>query len=294
MDYAKLYNFINKKMRMTHIYQPIMIKELLESDGHSATAESIAKKFIDWDDSLLEYYKGRVLVWPRKTLVSHGVVRYENDTFTLCLDDISEEQRKRLIELCDNKTDEYVDKYPNREGVKSNRTPITGGLRYDVIARAKGFCQACGIHSSKRSLDVDHIIPASMGGTNNIENLQALCFKCNRDKRNRDKTDFVLWQKRIKNQKCKLCNTDGIYDSPMASFAPSGNPDIPHEHLIFPKRHVTSFFDMILPERSLCMNLMDTVRVRLEEKYGIRRFDISLNPAEPHRHHSIRIIPKLD
>jgi 5-methylcytosine-specific restriction endonuclease McrA len=37
---------------------------------------------------------------------------------------------------------------------------------------------------------VDHITPRNKGGTDEIGNLQALCFSCNAMKRDRDDTDF--------------------------------------------------------------------------------------------------------
>jgi ATP adenylyltransferase len=59
-----------------------------------------------------------------------------------------------------------------------------------VLAAAKGKCALCGVHSSERRIEVDHIIPRSRGGTSDISNLQALCDECNRGKSNTDQTDF--------------------------------------------------------------------------------------------------------
>jgi len=50
-----LKHFISKKMRMSHIYQPVMIKTLLENGG-AATTEEIATSLLAYDQSQLEYY----------------------------------------------------------------------------------------------------------------------------------------------------------------------------------------------------------------------------------------------
>jgi 5-methylcytosine-specific restriction endonuclease McrA len=58
----------------------------------------------------------------------------------------------------------------------------TAALRLDVFERDGFRCQECGYqaHDSKdRKLHVDHIVPVSMGGTNEMDNLQTLCDKCN-------------------------------------------------------------------------------------------------------------------
>ena len=52
MNFESLEGFIKDKMSMTHIYQSVMIKEILKSDDRATTKE-IAREFIDWDDSLL-------------------------------------------------------------------------------------------------------------------------------------------------------------------------------------------------------------------------------------------------
>ena len=58
-------------------------------------------------------------------------------------------------------------------------------LRFSVLKRDGYSCCLCGKHANGREhvrLEVDHIIPKSKGGTNEITNLQTLCFSCNRGK----------------------------------------------------------------------------------------------------------------
>jgi 5-methylcytosine-specific restriction endonuclease McrA len=43
-------------------------------------------------------------------------------------------------------------------------------------------CNRCGKWFKKSDIDVDHIIPQSRGGTDDLWNLQALCKHCNRSK----------------------------------------------------------------------------------------------------------------
>ena len=50
-----LMHFISKQMRMSHIYQPVMIKALLENGGQ-ATTQEIATSLLAYDQSQVEYY----------------------------------------------------------------------------------------------------------------------------------------------------------------------------------------------------------------------------------------------
>jgi hypothetical protein len=50
-----------------------------------------------------------------------------------------------------------------------------------VFSRDGGICQCCG---SSKSLEYDHIIPFSCGGSSDISNIQLLCQACNRSKSN--------------------------------------------------------------------------------------------------------------
>lgn len=46
-------------------------------------------------------------------------------------------------------------------------------------------CVQCGIPDTESKLSVDHIIPLSRGGTNDISNIQPLCLPCNMKKHNK-------------------------------------------------------------------------------------------------------------
>lgn len=53
-------------------------------------------------------------------------------------------------------------------------------------------CCNCGNWFPKSDIDVDHRIPKKHGGTDDISNLQAMCYHCNRSKNSKvTKKDYV-------------------------------------------------------------------------------------------------------
>ncbi len=58
---------------------------------------------------------------------------------------------------------------------------IPVGTKQMVYTRDGGICQCCG---SSQSLEYDHIMPFSCGGTSSVSNIQLLCLQCNRSKSN--------------------------------------------------------------------------------------------------------------
>lgn len=64
-----------------------------------------------------------------------------------------------------------------RNSAKRKRIP--DDIKQYVWVRDGGQCQSCG---ATVELQFDHIIPISMGGSSNVENLQVLCGPCNRSK----------------------------------------------------------------------------------------------------------------
>lgn len=65
------------------------------------------------------------------------------------------------------------------------RNPIPRSLRHEVFKRDKYKCKECGATKEETSLEIDHILPVSRGGTDELDNLQTLCKECNRAKEHR-------------------------------------------------------------------------------------------------------------
>ena len=305
LDFEELRDFIAHRMKMTHIYQPLMIKTLLESNNE-ATAEDVARGFLNEDKAQLEYYTLIAKRWPSITLRRHSVVSYTRENgrgvFRLMLDGTTAAQRARLIELCDARIEEYIDRtlrlpWYNRRG---SREHIPGQLRYDVLAKSGGVCVACGASARQRALEVDHIVPVNMGGASDISNLQALCYKCNAQKKDRDKTDFIMVLNRLKyrNPKCPLCMSDGhLMDNHMAFAVRDDKPATNLHSLVLPRRHVGNFFDLIPAEKTLCLELVDSVKTRIQESdltvtgFNVR-FDAGRTAGPVTEHCQIHVIPQ--
>ncbi|MEA5598644.1 HNH endonuclease [Rivularia sp. UHCC 0363] len=62
---------------------------------------------------------------------------------------------------------------------KKPRISIPSAVRKYVFERNNYQCQSCGKREEESSLTIDHIIPLARGGSNDISNLQTLCFTCN-------------------------------------------------------------------------------------------------------------------
>lgn len=89
---------------------------------------------------------------------------------------------EETIEMLIKYMDEQV-KYKN--SAKAQRSLMTKKLREYIKRRDNYTCQSCSASTAQQDLlllEVDHIIPVAKGGLSTEDNLQTLCWKCNRTK----------------------------------------------------------------------------------------------------------------
>ena len=102
-------------MRMSHIYQPVMIRELVTRGG-KASIRDIAAAFLARDASQLEYYEQITKNMPGKVLSKHQIVRREGDEYRLALDpsSLSSDEQSELIRLCDEQISGHTSRSAER------------------------------------------------------------------------------------------------------------------------------------------------------------------------------------
>ena len=290
---------------MSHIYQPVMIKELLKRGG-KANTRKIAAAFLARDVSQLEYYEQITKDMPGKVLAKHGIVQRDRDGFRLTIDpsSLSSDERNELIRLCDEKVSAYLEKrgtaaYDHRRAALGY---LSGSLRYEVLKRAGFRCELCGISADERAIEVDHILPRKHGGKDDLTNLQALCFKCNANKGARDDEDFRMVREGINERQsgCIFCElpANRIIASNALAIAIRDSYQVTELHtLVIPKRHAATFFDLFEPERRALNQLLDGLRVEIMKKDGsVSGFNIGMNSGvaagQTVGHAHVHLIPR--
>ena len=114
LSYAQLESYIREQMRMSHIYQPVMLRVLLEQGG-TASIEDIAKALLSYDRSQVEYYEIRTKNMVRKVLTQNGIAEpiKSGRTITgykLSTEELSGEEIATLKQRCDDRLNSYLEK----------------------------------------------------------------------------------------------------------------------------------------------------------------------------------------
>jgi len=286
MTFAELRDFVASTMRMSHIYQPLLIKSLIESGGIS-TIRQLATTFLASDESQILYYEKRLKEMPIKVLSKHGIISREGELVSLRIRKMTLEQKAEIKKLCEQKIQEFI--VSRGLSIWDYRllddTLISDTLRYQILREAKGRCALCGITKDDKPLDIDHIIPKAKGGKTVYENLQVLCSTCNRTKRDTDDTDFRKIIAEEYKEDCIFCKKAKggkiLHENDYAFATLDGYPVSEGHTLIIPKRHFSDYFDITQKEH---IAVHDIIRIRRKELLrvdsSIEGFNTGANSGE--------------
>ena len=293
-------------MRMSHIYQPVMLMTLLKEGGVSSI-ETLSKKLLIEDKSQQEYYGNITRNMVGRVLNNHGIVQKDGEIFKLRnYETYTEDQRIELIQICQEKLNEYIEKRGKRifEHRRKSAGYISGSIRYNVLKDAKFRCELCGISADTKALEVDHIIPRNKGGSDEMNNLQALCYSCNAMKRDKDSTDFrrVRESYEVRKEGCLFCEIqkERILDEDNLFYViRDGFPVTDLHTLVIPKRHVETYFDLYQPELNSCNRMIQKFKQQIEkEDVSVKGFNIGINNGEVSGqtifHCHIHLIPRRE
>jgi ATP adenylyltransferase len=291
--FSELSEYILTKMRMSHIYQPVMIRELLIRGGH-ASVDEVATALLAHDPSQVEYYGYRTKSMVGKVLTNNGVTEVLKSGRSITgyklpdVDSLSIGERDALIEACDAAIANFLRDRGNKAWSHRSKASgyLSGTLRYEVLKRAKFRCELCGISAEEKALEVDHILPRSQGGSDDEVNLQALCYSCNAMKRDRDDTDFrgVSSSYELRKDGCIFCEIPSnriVLQNELAFVIRDGFPVTEGHSLIIPKRHVDDYFGLFRPELNAVQSLLQQARsALLAEDPSIEGFNMGVNSGE--------------
>ena len=289
-QYDLLLEFISNKrrMRMQHIYQPVMLIKLLENGGKASVRE-LAKEFLIRDESQLDYYSHITKVMPTAVLRRHGIVDKQRQIISLLgYENLSAEEIQNLISACEIRLNEYLNEHGRKpfEHRKKSSGYISGTSRYEILKKAKFRCELCGISADEKALEVDHIVPRNKGGSDDLSNLQALCYSSNATKRDRDDTDLRTIRDSYQHRKtgCLFCEIPSdriIAENELAFAIRDGFPVTELHTLVIPKRHVSSYFDLGRPEINACNQLLQQIKQEtLTGVTNVTGFNIGINDGE--------------
>ncbi len=132
--YERLRHYIAKQMRMSHIYQPLMLMELL-SRRSPAPAQDAARRILGEDVTQIDYYTERVKRMVGKVLTGNGITAYGDGHYSLIGgEELSDGERDELQQLCRQRLDAFREQrgeevFAHRS---RHRSPISGSVKVRV------------------------------------------------------------------------------------------------------------------------------------------------------------------
>ncbi|MHB0885620.1 MAG: HIT family protein [Bacillota bacterium] len=140
-----LATFMLEEMRMQHVYQPLLIRTLIDAGG-SATLRQLAVAFLARDERQIKGYERHIKTMPVDVLASHGVVSLQGDQVVLNAYPLTLREQAGLRRICEDKIHEYIQK--NGLSTWDLQAPIasarsTTSVRSELAAKREPNCTFC-------------------------------------------------------------------------------------------------------------------------------------------------------
>jgi hypothetical protein len=120
-------------------------------------------------DSVIKIAKGKEPIFNELISMIEYIYNKNNDTKNDMEDNLNKEETENIL-----------------SGKLDTINPVRAGMRWQVFERDDFKCVACGKSANDGAiLHVDHIIPRSKGGKDEMDNYQTLCHLCNIGKSNK-------------------------------------------------------------------------------------------------------------
>jgi ATP adenylyltransferase len=103
--FNRLRDFITAAMQMSHVYQPVMLRTLIDKGGKASVSE-VAQALLAEDRAQLDYYCEITKRMPGAVLRRRGIVDYSDGEYSLPgFDEMTAAERHELVALCHAKFD---------------------------------------------------------------------------------------------------------------------------------------------------------------------------------------------
>jgi|SRR5271165_3901455 len=107
MTLDALLQFLRGGIKMSHIYQPVLIRTLLDNGGACARRQ-LALALLMQDESQIEYYEKRLREMPLPVLKNRGVISETNGVVRLEVGKLSLQERASIRLECDSLIQNFV------------------------------------------------------------------------------------------------------------------------------------------------------------------------------------------
>jgi len=141
MTYEELVDFLENKMSMSHVYQPLFVRALVDAGG-VATVRQLAQVFLAQDESQLLYHEKRIKETPLKVLRRHEVITSDGQLVCLNTNALTLQQKAHIRMICEQRLQSVVQKRGiNPQGITHGVEQASHGIGGDGnVELGKLFC----------------------------------------------------------------------------------------------------------------------------------------------------------